>query len=291
LGVHVVMIDRYPTPMGFLDPDLIEIFVREFESNGGEFRGNRKVQSVAWDGISKVVTTLDNGDVIESDKALVAQGRIANTDSLGIDAAGITLTDRGFVTVDEHYQTEIPSVYAVGDAIGPPSLASSSMEQGRSAAGHAFGESQQAINSTSSLATPMGIYTIPEMSSVGITELQARKEHGDIIVGQVNLVDLARGQIMAAKNGMLKLVSDAEGKQILGVHIVGDGATELIHLGQMAMKCTSVDELAGAIFNFPTLAEAYRMAAQNVIRQRKPLKPGVALEASQLTMTTALEPS
>lgn len=288
LGVRVVMIDRYPTPMGFLDPDLIEIFVREFESNGGEFRGNRKVQSVSWDGISKVVTTLDNGDVIESDKALVAQGRIANTDSLGIDAAGITLTDRGFVTVDEHYQTEIPSVYAVGDAIGPPSLASSSMEQGRSAAGHAFGESQQAIHTTTSLATPMGIYTIPEMSSVGITEQQARKEHGDIIVGQVNLVDLARGQIMATKSGMLKLVSDREGKKLLGVHIVGDGATELIHLGQMAMKCTSVDELAGAIFNFPTLAEAYRMAAQNVIRQRKPIKSGLAEEASELTMTPTL---
>ena len=139
------------------------------------------------------------------------------------------------------------------------------MEQGRLAANHALGK----LNSVRESLTPMGIYTIPEISCIGLTEAEARKKHGNVIVGRVQLTDLARGQIMAASGGLLKLVADENGRQLLGVQIVGDGATELIHLGQMAMLASmTVDEIASSIFNFPTLAEAYRMAALDVMHQR-----------------------
>jgi NAD(P) transhydrogenase len=271
LGVRVVMIDKYATPLGFLDADLVSGFTREFEQNGGEFRGDSTVQSVEWDGVSKVITVLDDGTVIESDKALVAQGRVANTDTLGLDAAGVVLSDRGLIEVNGQYQTCVDWIYAVGDAIGPPALASSSMKQGRSAAFHALGKPQP----EQELITPMGIYTIPEIGCVGLSEAQAIAEHGEVLVGRVNFNELARAQIIAASNGMLKIVADIHGKQILGVQIVGDGATELVHLGQMAMIASlTVDDLAASIFNFPTLAEAYRAAALDVIIKRQKQRRG-----------------
>lgn len=261
LGVKVTMVDRFPSPMGFLDADLTRCFVKQFAASGGRFVGECNVLSVEWDGVSKVITTLDNGEIIETDKALCALGRVANTRSLGLEAAGLSLTDRGLIPVDENYQTQVPSVYAIGDTIGPPALASAAMEQGHHAAAHACNRP----HTQSRFATPMGIYTIPEMASVGLNEQQARKEHGDIIVAKVDLAEVARGQIMASSVGLLKLVVDAQCQSVLGVQIVGDGATELIHLGQMAMANSTVEELASAIFNFPTLAEAYRLAAQQAI--------------------------
>lgn len=266
LGVRVVMIDKYPTPLGFLDPDLATSFTREFERNGGRFLGDCNVRSVEWDGVSRVITTLDDDTVIQSDKALVAQGRVANTDWLALDTAGVTLSDRGLIHVNDQFQTEVGWIYAVGDAIGPPALASSSMQQGRSAAFHALGRPHP----KQELVTPMGIYTIPEIGCVGLNEGQAIKEFGEVLVGRVDFQDLARAQIIAASGGMLKIVSDIQGKQVLGVQIVGDGATELVHLGQMAMMTSlTIDDLAASIFNFPTLAEAYRAAALDIIRQRK----------------------
>ncbi len=264
LGVRVTMVDRFPSPMGFLDSDLTRCFHQQFIASGGRFVGECKVLSVEWDGVSRVITTLDTGEIIESDKALCALGRVANTRSLGLEAAGLSLTDRGLIPVNEHYQTQVPSVYAIGDTIGPPALASAAMEQGRQAAAHACNQ----LHSKSRFATPMGIYTIPEMASVGLNEHQAREEFGDVIVAKVDLAEVARGQIMASSVGLLKLVVDAQCQTILGVQIVGDGATELIHLGQMAMANSTVEELACAIFNFPTLAEAYRLAAQKAIGLR-----------------------
>jgi len=267
LGVEVVMVDRHAMPLGFLDSDLVAGFVERLHNNGGQFLGSLKVASVVWDGVSKVVATFECGKTIECDKAFVALGRIANTDCLGLENANIEVTNRGLISVNDHFQTDVPHIYAIGDAIGPPSLASCSMHQGRQAASHAFGVNQKQHRSP----TPMGIYTIPEIASVGLDESRAKDDGRDVLVGRVEFDELARGQIMAAMGGHLKLISDIDGIEVLGVQIVGDGATELVHVGQMAIASDmTVDELATVNFNFPTLAEAYRMAALDIIAKRTP---------------------
>ena len=180
LGVEVVMVDKYDAPLGFLDNDLVEGFCDHFKAAGGRFLGNCQVESVEWDGFSQVVTKLSNGDTIRSDKALIAQGRVANTDNLDLENAGLAVTERGFIPVDDDFRTEVESVYAVGDAVGPPSLASSSMHQGRLAASHAFAQS----GSNRKQPLPMGIYTIPEIASVGLTEEQAARSGEKFTVGK-----------------------------------------------------------------------------------------------------------
>ena len=264
-GVRVVMLDKYPAPLGFLDADLVDTFCDHFRASGGTFMGNSKVESMEWDGVSQVVTQLDSGEIIKTDKAMVAQGRIANTDSLHLEKAGLKLTDRGLIQVDCNFQTDVKSIFAVGDTIGPPSLASASLHQGRSAASYAF--AGQATPCQSKL--PSGIYSIPEIASVGISEQQAKKSEQAIMVGRTDFRDVARGQIMATSGGFLKLLADEAGRQLLGVHIIGEGATELVHIGQLAIAANmTVDELAVTNFNFPTLAETYRLAAIEIINQR-----------------------
>jgi NAD(P) transhydrogenase len=167
--------------------------------------------------------------------------------------------------VDENLRTAVDNIFAAGDVIGPPSLASASMEQGRRAACNAFGT---CVGEMKKLL-PAGIYSIPELSSVGMSERQAREKFGDIIVGRAKFDEIARGQISGIQDGLLKIVADAEGMKILGVMIVGEGATELIHIGQMALLSDArVDMFVESIFNFPTLAEAYRVAALDIIEQR-----------------------
>ncbi|MCA9218279.1 MAG: Si-specific NAD(P)(+) transhydrogenase [Planctomycetales bacterium] len=264
LGVRVTMIDRYPTPLGFLDHEVVEGFVQQFERDGGRFIGNCKDVSIQWDGVCSVVAELSCGTEITSDKALIAQGRVANVDGLALDKINLATTDRGVLNVNEWFQTDVPWVYAVGDAIGPPALASASMEQGRRAANHAL----QRKCITRETPTPMGIYTIPEIASVGLDENGVRKEYDDVLVGRSDLARLARGCIMATSGGLLKIVADPTEHRIRGVQIVGDGATELIHVGQLAMAAEmTVEELASTIFNFPTLAEAYRVAALDLLSQ------------------------
>lgn len=266
LGVRVTMIDRYPRPLGFLDSDLTDKFINAFEVNGGRFIGNVEVESVEWNGVDKVITTLATGEQIESDKLLSAAGRIANVKGLNIEAAGLSLTDNGVIPVDKHCCTSVENIYAAGDVIGPPSLASASMEQGRRASCAALGiDLGQMTN-----MIPMGIYGIPEMSSIGLTEEQAIKQYGSVLVGHAPFEEIARGQISGVQDGMLKLVADATGEKLLGVHIVGEGATELIHIGQMGLLYgATIDSFVENVFNFPTLAEAYRVAALKVVGQRQ----------------------
>lgn len=265
LGTQVTMIDRGERPVGFIDAELTECFVRSFEANGGRFLGQQQVANVAWDGFTCVETTLESGEVIRSEKLLCAQGRVANTEGLDIGAAGLRLTDRGYLAVDDNCRTTVPHIYAVGDVIGPPALASCSMEQGRRAICHALNLSVSSPPET----IPMGIYTIPEMSSVGLNEQQATEHHGGAIVGRARFDELARGQIAGITDGLLKMISDAQGHRLLGVHIVGEGATELIHVGQMGLLAgCDVDTFVDNIFNFPTLAEAYRVAALDIAKQR-----------------------
>lgn len=264
LDVKVTMIDKYPQPLGFLDADLTDKFVHAFETMGGTWMGNKTVKQAHWDG-HKVVTELEDGSLVESEKLLCAAGRVANTDDLNLENIGLSLNKNGLISVDWELQTDVSSVYAAGDVIGPPALASTSMEQGRRVSCNAYdvpiGEMSQMI--------PTGIYGIPELSAVGMNEATARQQYGGVIVGKALFEEIARGQISGIQDGMLKIICDPEGEQVLGVMIVGEGATELIHIGQMAiLSNATVDIFVESIFNFPTLAEAYRVAALAVIGQR-----------------------
>ncbi len=265
LGVKVTMIDRYPRPLGFLDEDLTDKFVHNFETSGGTWIGDTIVNKVSWDGLSNVITECEDGTVVKSEKLLCAAGRLANVGDLKIENAGLSLNDRGLIPVDEDLRTEVKNIFAAGDVIGPPSLASASMEQGRRASCNALEISIGKMNQM----IPSGIYGIPELSSVGLSEQQARDKYDDVIVGKALFEEIARGQISGVQDGMLKLVCDSEGKKVLGVMVVGEGATELVHIGQMALLADAdVDIFVESIFNFPTLAEAYRVAALSVIGQR-----------------------
>ena len=168
--------------------------------------------------------------------------------------------------MDKDLRTTVPHIYGVGDVIGPPSLASASMDQGRRAVCHALG----LPTGVPPELIPMGIYAIPELSSVGLTEEDARKRHGSVIVGRARFSEVARGHIAAIQDGLLKLVTDGEGKKLLGVQVVGEGAAELVGIGQMALIAgMDVDVFIANTFNFPTLAEAYRLAAMDVVFQRE----------------------
>jgi NAD(P) transhydrogenase len=273
LGVRVTMIDRSERPVSFIDPELADHFVRGFEASGGRYLAQQEVANVVWDGAATVITTLKSGIVVRSEKLLCALGRLPNLDGLHITAAGITLTERGFIAVNAHCQTSVPHIYAVGDVIGPPSLAACSMEQGRRAMRHALGLT---IGNPSEMI-PIGIYTIPEMSSVGLNEHEARQRYGAIVVGRAPFAELARGQIGGITDGLLKLVADAQGQRLLGVQIIGEGATELIHVGETGLLAgCNVDDFVDHIFNFPTLAEAYRVAALDIAKRRPTLATGRA---------------
>lgn len=265
LGVEVTMIDRYPRPLGFLDSALSERFVDAFTRSGGKFIPNANVKRVHWDGVSQVLTELEDGTVHRAEKALCATGRISNVRALKIENAGLALNDHGVISVDSDYRSEVSNIFAVGDVIGPPSLASASMDQGRRAARAAAGLDSGEI----SRQIPMGIYAIPELSTIGMTEAQAQEKYGDVRVGVANFREIARGQISRIPDGMLRLISDPSGEILLGVQIIGEGATELIHIGQMALQANMpVDTFVENIFNFPTMAEAYRVAALDLVSNR-----------------------
>ncbi len=269
LGVDVVMIDKWPRPLGFIDAELVDIFLSRFNASGGRFLGSQHVVAVDWDGISAVRVTLADGEIIRVDKALAALGRVACLDRLNIDRAGIQPTIQGLLAVNDFCQTSVPHIYAVGDAIGPPALASASMEQGRRAVRHAL----KADERTRPELIPVGIYTIPEIAAVGLTSSQVAERFGKSVVGRADFSQLARAHIMASSSGMLQLIADPAGNKLLGVQIVGDGATELIHQGQMAIiGGMSVDVFVDSIFNFPTMAEAYRLAALQIVSQRSGLR-------------------
>ncbi|MGH8262634.1 MAG: FAD-dependent oxidoreductase [Steroidobacteraceae bacterium] len=264
----VTQIDRSERPLAFLDVELSERYLRSFTAAGGRFFAGRSLASAHWDGVEQLDIVLDDGTALRADKMLVAQGRIANVDGLGLDAAGVRLTSRGLVEVDENLRTSAPTIHAAGDVIGPPALASAAMEQGRRAACHALGLFAGAGHEI----VPAGIYTIPEIATVGLDEAEARLRFGGALVGRAEFREIARGQIAGAQDGLLKLVSDPEGRTLLGVQVIGDGATELVHVGQMALATdASIDRFIDNVFNFPTLAEAYRVAALDIAKRRPPV--------------------
>lgn len=257
LGVQVTLIDRYPLPLGFLDGDLARGFLAAFERQGGVFIGDAEVVSAGFDGISAVTTEFADGTRLKSDKLLCALGRVSQVDGLKIANSGVVVSDSGLVIADADGRTNVEHIYAAGDVVGPPSLASASMEQGRRAAcsiaGLPVGDSGDFI--------PSGIYAIPELASVGLTEAQAREQFEDIVVGYAQFSEIARGHIAGIPDGMLKMIADDRGR-LLGVHILGADATDLIHIGQMALiHRASIEVFVDNVFNFPTYAECYRVAA------------------------------
>jgi NAD(P) transhydrogenase len=260
LGVKVTIIDKGERPLGFMDQELVEHFLKELRQAGGDFLGGKTLESVKFDGLSSVETRLAGGELVKSEKLFCALGRV------GLGAAGVKVTSRGLIEVDQNLRTSAPNIYAAGDVIGPPALASTSMEQGRRAACHALGLD---LGRQGELA-PAGIYTIPELGSVGLTEQQVRERFGDALVGRAKFEEVARGQISAAENGLLKLVVHPETGVVLGTHAAGESATELVHIGQMAIiGGLTFDTFIDTVFNFPTFAEAYRVAAFDLLKQQR----------------------
>jgi NAD(P) transhydrogenase len=207
---------------------------------------------------------------------MYSAGRQGATSGLNLEALGLSADRRGRISVDESFRTEVPHVYAVGDVIGFPALAATSMEQGRLAGMRAVGEAAGRISELQ----PIGIYTIPEISYVGSTEDELTASAVPYEVGLARYRELARGQIVGDSYGMLKLLVHAENRTILGVHLFGTGATDLVHIGQTVMGCGgTVDYLVDTVFNFPTLSEAYKVAALDVTNKLRALDRLSAVEA------------
>jgi NAD(P) transhydrogenase len=278
LGVKVTIIDKAERPLSFMDQELVEHFLCELRQAGGEFLGKQQLEQVSYDGLASVETRLASGQLITSEKLFCALGRVAPVAGLGLDRCGVKLNARGLVEVDQDLRTSRLNIYAAGDVIGPPALASTSMEQGRRAACHALGLD---LGKQGDLA-PSGIYTIPELGSVGPTEQQVRERHGDVLVGRARFEEVARGQISAAENGLLKLVTHPQTGVVLGAHAAGESATELVHIGQMAIIAgATFDTFIDTVFNFPTFAEAYRVAAFDLLKQQRARPSAAAKPAAE----------
>lgn len=262
LGSRVTLVDSRDKILPFLDDELVERLVSSMRALGVELR-----QAVRWTKVEErpdaIAVTLSDGTVVESDQLLFAAGRVGNTESLGLDSAGVKLDSRGYIVVDEHYRTSAPSVIAAGDVIGFPALASVSMEQGRVGVCQAFGFGyKRAV----SLTMPYGIYTIPEVSGVGETEATCRAKQQDFVVGRAFYSENARGKIVGDAEGLTKLLVCPTTKKVLGVHVVGESATELVHIGQTVLHLEgTVDLFIDMVFNFPTLAESYKYAAYDCL--------------------------
>jgi NAD(P) transhydrogenase len=259
LGTAIIVIEGRGTLLGGLDGEMSIGMKDALERNGQEVMLGDAVESIRRvpDGPLRIV--LKSGKVLQVDKVLYSAGRAGNTKGLGLEQAGITLDARGRILVNEHFQTAAPHIYAAGDVVGNPALASVSMEQGRVAACHAFG-----IPYKTHVAplTPFGVYTIPEISMVGATEEELKARGTPYEVGRARYDHNARGQIIGDTDGTLKLIFDPGTHKLLGVHIIGDRATELIHIGQMVMTTGgSIDVFIDSVFNYPTLAELYKYAA------------------------------
>jgi NAD(P) transhydrogenase len=258
LGVNVTLVDGRERLLPFLDSEISERLRVRLAALGMQFWFNERPVKVQTTD-SGVQLAMQSGKTLQCEAALFAAGRRAAVDGLALEKAGLSVNDRGYLSVDEHYRTAVPHIYAAGDVIGFPALASTSMEQGRVAVCHAFGfKYKQRIASM----LPMGIYTIPEISSAGETEESCREKKIDYCVGRALYANNARGHIIGDTAGMLKLIFARSDKKLLGVSIIGESATELIHIGMMVLDHgLSIDEFIEQVFNYPTLSETYKYAA------------------------------
>jgi NAD(P) transhydrogenase len=258
LDVEVTVVDGRTALLEFLDREIVDEFIHEMRNRGIILRLGERLDTVERNTKGQVVAILESGKRLRADLVLIAAGRVGNTRSLKLKNCGLAADERHRIKVNKNFQTELPHVYAAGDVIGFPSLASTSMEQGRLAACHAFN-----IPAASRPANfPFGIYGIPEMSMVGATEQDLTDKKIPYEVGAARLRETARGQIMGLEGGLLKLLIGLEDRKILGAHIIGEGAAELIHIGQASLVLGgTLDYYLENVFNYPTLAEAYKIAA------------------------------
>jgi NAD(P) transhydrogenase len=269
LGVKVTLIEGRPRVLEFVDGEIGEALQYHLRQGGMTLRLGEKVVRIGRcdpppgartaDGCM-AEATLESGKTVRAECLLYAIGRQGATAELRLENAGLQADNRGRLRVNEHFQTGVPHIYAAGDVVGFPALASTSMEQGRAAACHMFG---QPVHEVSRLL-PYGIYSIPEMSMIGWTEEKLTEEGVPFESGVAQYREIARGQLIGDDIGMLKLLIHQESHAILGVHAIGTGATELIHIGQCAMAFNAtVEYFVNAVFNYPTLAECYKTAALN----------------------------
>ena len=257
LGTKVTVVEQRDRMLEFCDIEVVEALKYHLRDLAVTFRFGESVASVEARP-EGAIAILRSGKKILADTVLYSAGRQGASDELHLDAAGLSADKRGRIVVDEFFRTEVPHIYAVGDIIGFPALAATSMEQGRLAAHHACDEPIHAIGKHQ----PIGIYSIPEISFIGRTEEQLTKDNIPFEVGVSRYRELARGQIIGDSYGVLKLLVSLEDRTLLGVHVFGTGATELVHIGQAVMGCGgTVDYLVDAVFNYPTLAESYKVAA------------------------------
>jgi len=259
LDVPVTLIEPRENFLDFIDREIIDEFVHDLRKRGIQMRLGAKVETVELDAQGWTISTLSDGRRVRTEMLLYAAGRVGATAQLNLDACGLKADERGRLVVDpKTFQTSVPHIYAAGDVIGFPSLASTSLEQGRIAACHAFGAPMMAAPEY----FPYGIYAVPEISTVGLTEEGARQKGIPFEVGIARFRETSRGHIMGLETGMMKMLFALSDRKLLGVHIVGEGATELIHIGQAVLNLGgTLDYFVENAFNYPTLAEAYKIAA------------------------------
>lgn len=265
LGIEVTLINSRPALLHFLDIDVREILQRQMRKLGIRIVSEARV-SACDSGSDNVTLSLENGEFLDVDAVLVAVGRRGNVESLALERAGITATEWGSIEVDEHFQTSAPGVYAAGDIVGFPALASTSMEQARLAMVHAF---DLKYKRGVSPVLPMGIFTIPEVGVAGETEEQLRERGEPHVVGRAYYSGNARGQIVGDTEGMLKLIFSEDDMRLLGVGVIGEGATELVHVGLMALMMNATSEVfIETCFNYPTLGQLYKYATYDAMGKR-----------------------
>ena len=266
LGVETHLVDGRDTLMPFLDAEISTALAAAMAANGVQFHWKQRVTACDASQSGPVVLTLSSGETLSCDGVLVCAGRQSNTANLNLAAAGITPGSRGLVPVNSHYQSDVPHIYAAGDVVGPPALASTGIEQARVAVGHAF-----ASTFKKELATllPTGIYTIPEASMVGETEASLREKGVEFIAGRARYADNPRGEIIGDQVGFLKLLFRREDMRLLGVHVIGEQATEVVHVGLIALLAgADADLFNRACFNYPTLGDLYKYATYDALAQR-----------------------
>ncbi len=260
LGVAVTLVERRDRPLEFLDREIVDELIHQMRNRNVTFRFGEAVEAlaVAEGPPRKAVVTLESGKRIVSDMVLFSVGRVAATDALNLSAAGLAGDARGRIKVDERFRTAVPHIFAAGDVIGYPSLAATSSEQGRLAACHAFGVEAGPM----ARHFPIGIYSIPEISMVGAPEHELTAHKVPYETGVARYREIARGQILGDDSGMFKMLFHREDRRLLGIHCIGSGATELIHVGQAVLGLGGgLDYFLQTVFNYPTLAECYKVAA------------------------------
>lgn len=258
LGVKVTLVDGRDRLLPFLDAEISDRLRDRLKELGMNFWFNERPVKVE-NSATGAKLTMKSGKVLETEAALFAAGRRAAVDGLALEKAGLVVNDRGYMAVDENYRTAVPNIYAAGDVIGFPALASTSMEQGRVAVCHAFGfQYKQRVASM----LPMGIYTIPEISAAGETEDSCKEKKIDYCVGRAHYGNNARGHITGDTSGLLKIIFSPADKKLLGLSIIGETATELVHIGMMVLdNGLTINEFIDQVFNYPTLSEMYKYAA------------------------------